>query len=472
MKHKTITFLALGLLLSLMSAVSFAQHIAVTPEPVNADWWKQRHAANVEQMSKGDIDVLMIGDSITHGWEGHGKAMWDLYYGNRKPINIGFSGDRTEHVLWRLDNLPLDKISPKLAVIMIGTNNVGHGSTNPKEAADGIKAIVNRLQKEFPEMKILVLNVFPRDNKADGDLRKKVDEINSYLPKLLKNEKNVTLLDINANFLEKDGTLPPEIMPDFLHPEGKGYALWARAVEPTISKLLNEKNPATEPAERLGEQWWKDRHEKNVAQMNEGKVELLMIGDSITHGWDNENELWDKTFGEYKPINLGFSGDQTQHVLWRLENLPLSKIKPKAAEIMIGTNNIHNPNNTPYQIALGIKAIVEKLQKQYPNIKVVVLKVFPREENVNDWARVRVNEINAFLPDLLKGMKNVELVDINDKLLTSEGVLSKDIMPDLLHPNHAGYEIWAAEISPVTDKVMKNNTPKAGSTRRNMRNVR
>ncbi len=449
MKRTSLALLGIALFFS--AAVSiFAQHVAVTPEDKKDDWWVKRHAENVEQMSKGDIDLLMIGDSITHGWEGGGKNYWDMYYSFRKPINLGFSGDRTENVLWRLDHLPLDKISPKAAMIMIGTNNVGHDSTNPKETSEGIKAIVNRLQKAYPEMRILVLNVFPRDNKPDGKYRKLVDEINSYLPDALKNEKNVALLDINKKFLETDGTLSPEIMPDFLHPNTAGYGIWARTVDPILSKLLGEKNPATEPSSLMGVEWWKERHEANVAQMEKGNVGLLMIGDSITHGWDGQKELWDKTFGKYHPINLGFGGDQTQHVLWRLDNLPTEKVAPKVAEIMIGTNNVGSPahKNSPFQVAVGIRAIVEKLQKQYPDIKVLVLKVFPRSEKPDELPRLKVNEINECLPGVLDGMKNVQIVDFGGKFLAPDGTLPKEIMPDFLHLTTEGYKIWADSIAP------------------------
>ncbi len=441
--------LSVGTILLLTVGSLYAQNVATTPADKADEWWVKRHAANVEQMQKGDIELLMIGDSITHGWEGAGKKTWDMYYAARKPINLGFSGDRTENVLWRLDHLPLEKITPKAAVLMIGTNNVGHGSSNPREAAEGIKAIVERLKKAYPEIKILILNVFPRDEKPDGGLRKKVDEINSYLPELLQGEKNVTLLDINAKFLEKDGTLPKEIMPDFLHPQEKGYGIWARAVEPKLIELLGEENPATKPAEKLSQQWWADRQAANIAQMEKGDIGILMIGDSITHGWESQKELWDATFGPYKPINLGFGGDQTQHVLWRLDHLPLDKISPKGAMIMIGTNNTGNPKNTPYEIALGIKAIVEKLQAKYPDIKIAVLDVFPRSEKPNDPLRLKVDEINANLPDLLKGMKNVHLIDINAKFLDEKKELSKNIMPDYLHPNDIGYKIWAEAVEPL-----------------------
>ncbi len=443
----------LGFLLTLFflsfAAAQDAASVAVTPVDKKDDGWVKRFKNQLAGVEKGGVDLLMIGDSITHGWEGAGATVWDSYYQHRKPLNLGISGDRTEHVLWRLDNLPLEKITPKVAVIMIGTNNVGHNSSSPKEAADGVKAIVERLEKAYPEMKQLVLNVFPRGATPDDGMRKKVDEINSYLPELLKGKPNVTLLNVNPIFLDAAGNLPDEIMKDKLHPGTYGYELWAKAMEPTLAQLLGEKNIATEPANKMTEEWWKNRHNANVERMNKGDVGFLMIGDSITHGWDGQKPLLDKFFGEFKPINLGFGGDQTQHVLWRLDNLPLDKIQPKVAMIMIGTNNSGNRANTPWMIADGVKAIVERLQKAYPELKIVVLDVFPRGEKKGDWMRHRVEEINLCLPDLLKGMKNVELVDINSVFLTEDGTLPKEIMSDFLHPGAKGYEMWGEKLAPI-----------------------
>jgi lysophospholipase L1-like esterase len=444
-KIASLSFLVLFTLASFINA----QNVATLPADRKDQWWIKRHADNITQIEKGNINLLMIGDSITHNWDKQGKAVWDSYYKHRLPINLGFSGDHTEHVLWRLENLPLDKISPKAAVIMIGTNNIGHNSSSPKETADGIKSIVEKLEKQYPAMKIIVLNIFPRGNKPDDILRRKVDEINSYLPELLKDKSNVGLVDINSVFLDIEKNIPKEIMPDFLHPNTYGYELWAKAVEPALTAALGETNPAIIPVDRKNVTWWIKRHEANVERMAKGEIEFLMIGDSITHGWDNQSALMEKYFGRYKAINLGFGGDQTQHVLWRLDHLPFDKISPKAAMIMIGTNNTGNRANTPWMIAAGIKAIVEKLQKQKPDLKIIVLKVFPRGEKANDWLRLRVNEINFILPELFVDMKNVEVIDINNGFLVEDGTLPKDIMPDFLHPNTKGYEIWGERLVPI-----------------------
>ena len=181
----------------------------------------------------------MIGDSITHGWEGRGKKVWDEYYAKRNAFNIGFSGDRTENVLWRLQHDAIKGVAPKLAVIMIGTNNTGHRQDPADETAAGIKAIINELQKQLPETKILLLAIFPRGAKTDDPFRQLNKRINEIIVGCA-DDKRVFFLDINSEFLEDDGTLPKSIMPDLLHPHEAGYATWAKAMESTIASLMGE----------------------------------------------------------------------------------------------------------------------------------------------------------------------------------------------------------------------------------------
>ena len=121
---------------------------AVTPENRPDKWWSDRHAEKLKQLkSQESVDLLMIGDSITHGWEGRGKQVWAEFYAKRNAFNIGYGGDRTEHVIWRLQHGEVEGISPKLAVIMIGTNNTGHRQDPPEQTAAGIKKILAELKK-------------------------------------------------------------------------------------------------------------------------------------------------------------------------------------------------------------------------------------------------------------------------------------------------------------------------------------
>jgi lysophospholipase L1-like esterase len=227
---------------ALSCSVAFAQD-AKTPSSVNpvprADaWWQQRQAGFNERIKQGNADLLFIGDSITHGWEGGGKDVWAKYYAKRNAVNLGIGGDQTQHVLWRLDHGNLEGISPKLAVLMIGTNN--SGSNTSEEIAQGVKAIVDKLQAKLPNMKVLILAIFPRGEKNDDKLRSVNAKANEIIAKLA-NDKTVFFLDINPKFMAADGTLPKEIMPDYLHPNAEGYEIWAKAIEPTVAKLMGEK---------------------------------------------------------------------------------------------------------------------------------------------------------------------------------------------------------------------------------------
>ncbi len=215
-----------------------AQDPAIVPTPrADRAWWMSRFYDNVRQVGGGDVDLLFIGDSITHSWENAGKETWDKYYGHRKAVNLGFSGDRTQHVLWRLIHGQLDRVSPKVAVLMIGTNN--SRNYTPDDIAAGIGAICNTLRGLLPETKILLLAVFPRGRTGDDWQRGVNAEANSIVAELDDGEW-IHYLDIGDSFLEDDGVLPESVMPDALHPQGHGYQIWAEAMEPLLARLMGD----------------------------------------------------------------------------------------------------------------------------------------------------------------------------------------------------------------------------------------
>ena len=196
-----------------------------------------RHKSFNTRVAKGKVDLVFIGDSITQAWENPGRKVWAKFYGKRNAVNLGISGDRTQHVIWRLDNGNLYNIQPKAAVIMIGTNN--SGSNTSQEIADGLKIIVKQIRTKSPKTKILLLGVFPRGtNKADK--KRQVNEGANAIFSKLDDGKHVHYLDIGPKFLEKDGTLTREIMPDLLHLSEKGYSIWAESIESELAKLLGE----------------------------------------------------------------------------------------------------------------------------------------------------------------------------------------------------------------------------------------
>lgn len=217
-------------------------HVATTPVPREDGWWVERHALLNERAAGDDVKLVFLGDSITQGWEGAGKDVWETAYGDRGAINLGIGGDRTEHVLWRLENgnLP-DSLQPELVVLMIGTNNTG--ANTPDEIADGVTAIVRTLWLELSKTDILVLSIFPR-GKDGEDTRRQVNEgANDRIAKLpeLFGDDRVRVLDIGERFLEADGTLSEEIMPDLLHLSPEGYTRWARAIETRVANALGER---------------------------------------------------------------------------------------------------------------------------------------------------------------------------------------------------------------------------------------
>ncbi len=201
------------------------------------EWWEPRHNEKRELAKKSNIDLLMIGDSITHGWENEGSAVWNKFYQNLNAFNLGFSGDRTEHVLWRLQHGAVDGMTPKLTVIMIGTNNTGHRMDSAAHTTKGIKAIVTEIQNRLPQSKILLLGIFPRHYSPYNEMRIRNEKINQQIS-LLANNKNIYYLNVNHIFLDDEKLLHPKVMPDLLHPNKLGYQLWAEAMQPTITKLM------------------------------------------------------------------------------------------------------------------------------------------------------------------------------------------------------------------------------------------
>lgn len=212
---------------------------AIFPAPRNP--WMVKFDNNRQRARQGGIDLLFQGDSITEGWmvAGKGKEIWNARYGKLRAASFGIAGDATEQVLWRIQNGEMAGLSPKLIVLMIGTNNVLR-DTAP-QIAEGIAEVVRAIRNACPESHLLLLAIFPRSEKPDSPVRLKLTEVNRLIAPLAA-DPAITFLDIGPAFLSADGTLSKDIMPDFLHPTSKGHELWAEAIEPVIKKYV----PATE----------------------------------------------------------------------------------------------------------------------------------------------------------------------------------------------------------------------------------
>lgn len=203
-----------------------------------------------------------------------------------------------------------------------------------------------------------------------------------------------------------------------------------------------------------------DRHDAFMARKDQliktGGTQLVFIGDSITDGWrlDPQRMIFEDYFGRYRPYNIGISGDETQHVLWRIEHGELDGISPKAVVLMIGTNNIGNivHKMSPEETAEGITTVVTAIRQKLPNTKILLLAVFPRGNRSDGPFRAEINQINTLIAKLDDG-RHVKYRDIGPRFLDPDGSLSGAVMPDYLHPNVRGYEIWAEAIKPVVDSL-------------------
>ncbi|MDP6962607.1 MAG: GDSL-type esterase/lipase family protein [Planctomycetota bacterium] len=230
----------------------------ITPVPREHAWWQQRHELINEraQQSNSDCNLIFIGDSITQAWENAGAPIWEKHFEPHGALNLGISGDRTQHVLWRLQNGNLDSITPSLAVVMIGTNNAANSEA--VNTAAGIEAIVDELSARLPDTKVLLLNIFPRGATADDSLRQKNDQVNKLIAKLGQRDQ-IDVLDISDYFLSDNDLLNTNIMPDLLHLSELGYNLWQSGINSYIRnhfalKFL-QRNMSTEDSVALSDEF-------------------------------------------------------------------------------------------------------------------------------------------------------------------------------------------------------------------------
>jgi len=205
----------------------------------NQGWWKKRWDAKYKEAGSNvvkDTKVVFLGDSITQAWEDGGKKAWDKHFAPLGALNWGFSGDRTEHQIWRLQNGDVQRVNPEVAVILIGTNNTGHDQRPAEDTAKGIKRILDDLAWKWPETEVVLMSVFPRGADTEDPLRKINDEINEKVKAFADGER-VHLLDINDKFLDKDGNLSKDIFPDLLHLAPAAYDIWAEALAEKFKEL-------------------------------------------------------------------------------------------------------------------------------------------------------------------------------------------------------------------------------------------
>ena len=463
---------------------------SLNPVPQSDDpngWWMKRFKEKKRLVWQDGVDVVFIGDSIVHGWEGAGKTQWNRYFAGKPfgAVNLGFGADRTEHVLWRLENGALDGCKAKAVVLMIGTNNTGHNPFEkcpPIDTIAGVKAIIDYIREKMPSARIILHPIFPRGEKPDNENRMRNEAVNREIVRFTDG-RNVIWCDFNEQFLNADGTLSREVMPDLLHPNALGYEIWANALLPVLKDALaaSPGNPVAgryaahprlmpvppdtpdscRPTTRFdavgsrGEWWWLTRLAERRSQIvaSGGEFDLVMLGDSITHFWEYDYfscgwDVYKKLCGRYKVLNLGYGGDTTANVLWRGENGELDGYRTKCVMLMIGTNGRHSPEDK----AEGIRRILALIERKKPQAKVLLSPIFPRGKP-DDKYRASNEKVNAIIRGFADG-KRVIWLDFNARFLNPDGTIkAKTMVGDLLHPYRDGYEIWLEAMEPYLKDI-------------------
>ena len=480
-------FLAGVCALSLTSA--FAAIRAVTPTAWNGDpncWQMKRHNEKMAAVTNGGAKVVFIGDSITHFWETHGKSQWKKFFaeGKHKALNLGTSADRTEHVLWRLtEGGELDGYEAKCILLMIGTNNSGHFPFSEEPPVDtilGIREILNVIAEKQPNARTILTSIFPRGGDDSDPIRRRNEVVNKEISKFADGTK-VIWCDFSDKFLDAQGRLSRELFPDLLHPNSRGYEIWASAVLPLIDAALQaapeEAIPSVWPSHPRGYicygpmaaqpvssfpkgNWWDTRcleKRNEIADNGGAEYDIVMVGDSITHRWERKGgegrELFAKLKETYRILNLGYGGDRTQHVIWRMENGELEGYKAKLFTLMIGTNNSHHDKSVkPEEIAAGIKRVIGIIRAKHPESKIVLMPIFPCREKPDDPIRVKNEAVNVLIKPFADG-ETVRWLDFNQMFFNAEGQLTREVMNDLLHPNEKGYQIWLDAILPTFKEI-------------------
>jgi len=468
---------------------------ALRPSVSLRSWWLPRFDEKKSLAEKEDFAVAFVGDSITHNWESKGANVWAKNFasGPYKAINFGFSGDRTEHVLWRIRNGQFGSCRPKAIVLMIGTNNTGHRDAVSESALDtvlGIKQTIEELLALQPQAKIIVHPIFPRGATTNDAMRVRNDRVNQSLVEYLGWVKSERLLfcDFNSRLLDNDGRLSEEMAPDLLHPGERGYEIWAEALRPCLDFALglSDARPRTRfvlsaptaldttsprtlcpiikqywladcrKAGQTGEFVPDRRLTEKLAEVRGNRdryYDVVMMGDSITHLFETgrgERE-WGRLLKRFKVLNLGFGGDGCQHLLWHaLYSGFLDNLQTRVVTVMIGTNN---RKASAEEVAEGIRLCVDAIRRKQPQAVVLLHPMIPRINPDLKWLREKNDRTNELIKPLADG-KKVLWVDLRPIFENVPPEKQKEFLPDGTHPNAEAYRLWREAVTPYFEKIV------------------
>ncbi len=239
----------------LLAALDRVPVSAVPNSRLETPWWRERHEAKLAEVRGRRVDLVWLGDSITQDWERDGPQdwagfapVWQRFYGDRNALNLGFSGDNTGHLLWRMQNGELAGLNPKAAIILIGANNMGRVHWSAPQTVAGIEAVVDEARRRLPNTRLILVSVLP--SIRSKYVTRTTDQVNAALAQRFGNGAvpGVTWLDVTALFLRDnqvdrtmffDDHLTPPDPP--LHPTAQAQARLAAAIEPVLAPILGDR---------------------------------------------------------------------------------------------------------------------------------------------------------------------------------------------------------------------------------------
>ena len=413
--------------------------------------YQAQHIAEFAKKRQADqTAVVFLGDSITEWWPDFGRAFPQLRVANR-----GIASDTTRGMLDRLRDTVL-ALDPQAIVIAGGINDLRADNKppgTPESVAGNVKLMLAAIRGHNPKVPVLVCEILPSGISTPDTIlatNRAVDAVVAEFPQAVR-------IKTHDKFLNADGTQNKTLYSDPVHLNPAGYAVWKSVLAPEFEKLgLKRINTAVIPVTQPGNGYdWMKRHSAVLNAGGEVNPDLVFIGDSITHFWGGVPESHNRTgekvlkaaFAGHRTLNLGFGSDRTGQVLWRLDHGELEGLKPRWVVINIGTNNTSD-GQTAEEIFAGIRAVCERVRKQTPDAKIILMSILPRDNPATASRRKLIDAVNLLIADYAKAESFTHL-DIHTKYLDDKGAIPKSLLPDICHPNEQGYRIWADALAPL-----------------------
>ena len=448
------------LLVVLLSGDLLAGIRAATPTPQSTDpssWWCQRFEKKCIDLKEKGAPLLLIGDDVTQMWEENGKGLQPFRaYLQKEPmsaIDIGYTGDRTENVLWRLQNGELDGYEPpKAALIMVGANNTLDFTEDEEPPCDtilGIRSIIDTIKERCPETKIFVFSILPCGRTPNDQRRTRNFNVNAALSRLCE-PLGATYYEINSQVMDIDGNFGEDFSYDGIHLNTKGYKVWVK----NINKLLNpiffpEETPGYKlPVSRFGEPWWFDRvfEIRSAIGTTTTRPNVVLLGDDLAKGWEDQGaEAAKECFGSRRVNNAGIEGDSLAQIIWRARYSCLSAFRPALVVLHAG---LVDSEITAEEFVDAYNDLITEARAKQTASKIIVMAVPPRGASPDDPMRGRIEFINEELEKLITNDKTF-FVNCNDELLEPDGTLSPEMSPDQIHFSSKAYEIWGKAIQEI-----------------------